>query len=271
MAEKNQILPKLTTKKVAYNVELPAVKHGAERLSERLANFAAKFERVIASGHRASLTDNAMGRLAFQGHELIRELKLAAPTEQVMIHLNTFHSRRELHEILDFCGERGIRDLLVISGDGSIRLPKLRPAELGISGEAVTSVELLGYIKKIHGGSFRLGVAFNQYEPPAHEKEKLHRKLDAGADFVITQPVLEPTPQIDELYEKLPVPLCLEAWMSPKIELLSECVGYELVNDGSFDPVATLKNLQSHYRNGRFYLALLNFAKQFDLVAGGAQ
>lgn len=254
---------------VMYHIEMPAVKHGTERLTERLEIFAAKYERVIHAGHSASLTDNAMGKLAFQGHELIQELRLPVPAGQVIVHLNTFHSRAELHHILEVCGNLAIRDLLVISGDGSIRLPKLQPAELGSPGEAVTSVELLAYIRRCHGDFFRIGVAFNQYDPPAHEEEKLRRKLDAGARFVITQPVLAPTPAIDRLRRELPVPLILEAWMSAKIELLSACVGCELVNDGTFDPLATLKTLERHYAGSQFYLALLNFAKQFDLLAGG--
>lgn len=256
------------TKEVMYHVELPAVKHGTERLTERLTNFSAKYERVIHSGHCVSLTDNAMGKLSFQGHELIQELRLPVPARQVMIHLNTFHSRDDLHHILDACGSLDIRELLIISGDGSIRLPKLQPSELGSSGEAVTSVELLDYIHRCHGDFFQLGVAFNQYEPLAHEQLKLRRKLDAGANFVITQPVLAPTPEIDRLYRDLQVPLILEAWMSPKIELLSECIGCELVNDGTFDPLATLKTLEQHYAHSQFYLALLNFAKQFDHLAG---
>ncbi len=254
------------TKKVAYLIELAMVKHGTEKLTERLATFAEKYRRVIDAGHAVSLTDNAMGKLAFQGHEVIRELKLEVPDRRVMIHLNTFHTPAELHHILDSCGELGVRELLIISGDGSIRLPKLRPADLGVGGEAVTSVELVSYLKKKFGDYFRLGVAFNQYEPAEHEEAKLRRKLDAGADFVITQPVIEPSAAIDRLHRTLPVPLYLEAWMSTKIELLGECIGYRFPADAAFDPVAALRRLETHYAGRSFYLALLNFAKQFESV-----
>lgn len=266
MTAKSSNFESQKTKKVAYLIELAMVKHGTEKLTERLATFAEKYRRVVESGHIVSLTDNAMGKLAFQGHEVIRELKLEVPERRVMIHLNTFHTPADLCHILDSCGELGVRELLIISGDGSIRLPKLRPVDLGVGGEAVTSVELVAYLKKEFGDYFRLGVAFNQYEPEEHEHAKLRRKLDAGADFVITQPVVEPSAAIDRLHRTLPVPLHLEAWMSPKIELLGECIGYQFPADTAFDPIAALRRLEAHYAGRSFYLALLNFAKQFDLV-----
>ena len=252
--------------KVVYQIELPMVKHGTENLAARLGAFAEKYCRVIASGHAVSLTDNAMGQLAFQGHELLRELKLEVPEHRVMVHINTFHTPAHLHEILESCGGLGVRDLLIISGDGSVRLPKLRPADLGIGGEAVTSVELIAYIRKNFSGFFRLGAAFNQYEPPDHEHAKLIRKLEAGADFVITQPVIAPTAEIDELHRTLPVPLFLEAWMSPRIELLGECIGCQIASGSAFDPIEVLHRLETRYAGRSFYLALLNFAKQFELV-----
>lgn len=257
----------MNTERIDYHIELSMVKHGTDNLSGRLERFASKFTRVIAAGHDVALPDNAMGKLTFQGHELIRELQLKAPSGRIMVHLNTFHSLSGLHEILDSCGELDIRDLLIVSGDGSCRLPRLCPADLKIAGEAVTSVELLDYIRRLHGDFFHTGVAFNQYEPPSHERDKLMRKLDAGAEFVITQPVIASTPVLDELRRELPVPLILEAWMSPRIELLYECVGGVPPSNGDvFDPIATLRRLETYYADSGFYLALLNFDRQFDLI-----
>ena len=120
----------------------------------------------MTSGYCACITDNAMGNLSFQGTEMIAELGLAVKPEQVMIHLNTFHTKENLHEILDICQGNGIQYLLVITGDGSDRLPKLQPVDIGVSDvESVTSVELLRYIHAQYPGVFTTGVAFNPYEP----------------------------------------------------------------------------------------------------------
>ena len=145
-----------------YHVEILPPKQDTEDLDKSINLFRDKFNRVMESGYCACLTDNAMGNLAFQGHEMIQELELIPRKDLVMIHLNTFHTKKDLDWILTSCLEMGIRQLLVISGDGSDRLPKLLPAELGITGtEAVTSVELLKYIVREYPGDFNLGVAFN--------------------------------------------------------------------------------------------------------------
>ena len=164
-----------------YRTEITPPKQGAEKLGERLNRFADRFKSASSSGLGVCVTDNAMGRLAFQGNELIEELALSA--KGTMIHLNTFHTLNDLHWILDSCADLGVKELLVVSGDGSARLPKLKPSEIGCQGASVTSVELLAYIKRHYGSKFTLGAAFNQYEPAEHEIAKLKRKLDSGAEF----------------------------------------------------------------------------------------
>jgi len=250
-----------------YHVEILPPKQDSEKLDTDLASFAEKYRRVLASGYCACITDNAMGHLAFQGTEMIQELDLPVKPEQVMIHLNTFHTRENLDEILGVCISKGIRYLLVISGDGSDRLPKLQPSDVGATDvEAVTSVELLRYIHKQHPGKFVTGVAFNPYEPEAHEFEKLARKRAAGGTFVITQPVIDRHPVVDKLLASCPLPVILEAWMSKKLHLLSQAVGYEIPEDTPFDPVATLKFLHRTYPSCGMYLSLLGFKTQYDLI-----
>lgn len=248
-------------------MEIPAVKHSTDKLQERLDRFAKRYRRIVEAGQIVCLTDNAMGNLAFQGHELIRELGLPVPSGRVMVHLNTFHTLGELREIVDSCAELGVGELLVISGDGSARLPKLNPAELEMDVPGVTSVELLIYLRKHYGNLFRYGAVYNQYEPPEHEKEKLRRKLEAGAEFIITQPVLPGDPEIEELRRTLTVPLFLEAWMSPKIDLLSSCVGRK-IDLPFYDPMASLKELHDAYPECPAYLALVDFKTQFGLLTG---
>ena len=249
------------------HIEISPPKQDSEKLESDLKLFASKLERVMESGFTASITDNAMGLLAFQGHECIEELGLAIRPDRILIHLNTFHTRKNLDEILSSCLRLGIRSVLAISGDGSTRLPKLRPADLGIGGtSAVTSVELIRYIRENYP-EFRVGVAFNPYEPEIHEFEKLERKLAAGASFAITQPIIEPNAVIDRLlrdYASLPV--TIEAWMSKKLYLLSDVVGYPIPEDAQYDPMATLDRLRRAYPQCGFYLSLLGFKTQYPLI-----
>ena len=257
------------------HVEIIPPKQDSEKLESDLKLFASKLDRVMESGFTASLTDNAMGLLAFQGHECIEELGLSIRPDQILIHLNTFHTKKNLDEILSSCLRLGIRSVLAISGDGSMRLPKLRPSDLGISGTAaVTSVELIRYIRARYP-AFRVGVAFNPYEPEKHEFEKLDRKLAAGASFVITQPIIEQNAVIDRLLREYPaLPVTIEAWMSKKLYLLSDVVGYPIPEDAAYDPMATLMQLRRVYPQCGFYLSLLGFKTQYPLIeemAGKAQ
>lgn len=250
-----------------YHVEIIPPKQDSQKLEEDLELFASKLTRIRGSGFTASITDNAMGLLAFQGHECIEELGIDIDPEKILIHLNTFHTKQNLEEILDECRKLGIFNLLVISGDGSTRLPKLRPEDVDATGTAsVTSVELTQYIRKRYP-EFNVGVAFNPYEPEAHEFEKLKRKLNAGASFVITQPIIEKNAIVDKMIEMYPdLPVTIEAWMSKKLYLLSDVVGYPIPEDAEFDPVGTLKQLEKDYPQCGFYLSLLGFKTQYPVI-----
>lgn len=256
-------------KEKIYLVEALPPKQDTEKLHADLENFAAKYQRVVASGYCVCITDNAMGLLAFQGTEIIEELGLPVHPEQIMIHLNTFHTKQDLHNILNSCKSLGIKYLLIISGDGSDRLPKLQPADIGMKGavESVTSVELLKYIKEEYPGDFVLGVAFNPYEPSEHEFEKMKRKMDAGATFIVTQPIIEKNAVVDELLLKYPdIPVVIEAWMSKKLHLLSEAVGYEIPENTQYDPIETLKQLHELYPACGVHLSLLGYKTQYHLI-----
>lgn len=251
-----------------YHVEVVPPKQDSEKLDADLELFATKFNRVMESGYCICITDNAMGKLSFQGMEMIEELGLEPKKDLVMIHLNTFHTKGDLDGILLSCKKMGIRQLLVVSGDGSDRLPKLPPSDIGATVESVTSVELLRYIVREYPGDFELGVAFNPYEPEEHEFEKMERKLAAGATFIITQPVIVSHPLLDKLLAKYPeIPVIVEAWMSKKLDLLSEAVGYEIPQGGApYDPVENLKTLHRNYPKCGIYLSILGFKTQYPLL-----
>jgi methylenetetrahydrofolate reductase (NADPH) len=251
-----------------YHIEVLPPKQETEKLEEDLATFATRFRRVMESGYCACITDNAMGNLSFQGTEMIEELGLEAKRDLVMIHLNTFHTKNDLDGILAACKKFGILQLLIVTGDGSDRLPKLQPSDIDATGvESVTSVELLRYIGRSHPGDFELGVAFNPYEPEEHEFGKFERKLAAGATFVITQPIIGRHPLVDALHAKYPeLPMIVEAWMSKKLDLLSEAVGYEIPQDTPYDPIANLKTLHRNYSDCGAYLSIVGFKTQYDLL-----
>ena len=254
-------------RKSGYHIEIIPPKQDSEKLESDLKLFASKLGRVMDSGFTASITDNAMGLLAFQGHECIEELRLDIAPENILIHLNTFHTKQNLDEILSSCRRLGIKSILAISGDGSTRLPKLRPADIGINGTlSVTSVELISYIRKNYP-EFTVGAAFNPYEPEAAEFEKLDKKLAAGASFVITQPIISKNAVVDRLLREYPsLPVTIEAWMSKKLYLLSDVVGYPIPEDAEYDPLSTLVELEGMYPECGFYLSLLGFKTQYGAI-----
>ncbi len=248
------------------HVEILTPKQNSADLDGDLEKFADKYTKILEHGYIASITDNPMGHLSFQATEIIPELELPVNPEQLLIHLNTFHTKEALDEILTTAIDMGARYLLTISGDGSERLPKLSPESIGMSGKAVTSVELLQYIQREYPGKFICGVAFNPYEPQDHEMEKMRHKLDAGAQFVITQPVIEKHEAVDNLLQMTDVPVIIDAWMSKKLHLLSECVGYEIPEDTPYDPIANLKALKANYPKSGQYLALLGMKTQLPIL-----
>lgn len=248
-----------------FHIEILTPKQNSPKLEEDLEKFAEKYMKVIEAGYIACITDNPMGHLSFQTTEVLPELDLPVEPEQLVIHLNTFHTREHLDEILTQAADMGVKYLLTLSGDGSERLPKLTPESIGMDCNTVTSIELLSFIHKNYPNTFSCGVAFNPYEPPDHEKERLEKKLDAGAEYIITQPVIGDDPIVHGL-KKFGVPVIIDAWMSKKLHLLSECVGYEIPEDTPYDPVDNLGKLATLYPEYGLYLALLGFKTQYPLL-----
>ncbi len=248
-----------------FHIEILTPKQNVEDLDAALAQFTDKYNKVIEAGYIACITDNPMGIPSFQATDILGELGLPVHPEQLMIHLNTFHTREELDEILGKAAGMGVKYLLTISGDGSERLPKLSPESLGVKTNVVTSVELLTYIRKAYPGVFSCGVAFNPYEPQDHEIEKMERKVAAGAEYIVTQPVIGRDERVLGL-KRFGLPVVVDAWMSKKLHLLSECVGYEIPEDTPYDPIANLREMQSVYDGCGLYLALLGFKTQYPLL-----
>ena len=106
------------------------------------------------------------------------------------MNLNTFHIKEELDGLLKAASNAGLKYLLIVRGDGGPALPKLNPGSIGGKRNVATSIDLLSYINTKHPDVFITGAAFNQYNPIPFETERLRQKINAGAKFVITQPVI---------------------------------------------------------------------------------
>jgi len=248
------------------HVELQTPKRSSEDIEKDLQTFEDKYRKVLEAGWIVCITDNPMGLLSYGAMETIELLGLPVHPDRLMVHLNTFHPRKELDGILNAFAAAGGRHLLVVSGDGSQRLHRLEPDEVGIECQTVTSVELIRYIDREYPGRFTCGVAFNPYEPQDAELEKMKRKADAGAAFLITQPIIGRDARLDPL-PSFGLPITLDAWMSKKLHLLSECVGHEIPEGTPYDPMENLRELRRNYPDYGLYLAILGFKTQYPLLA----
>ena len=249
------------------HIEMIPPKHSTQKLEADLALFAEKYNRYLEDGFTVSITDNAMALLAFQATEVIEEMHLPVRKDQILIHLNTFHRKEELDRILQYGRDHGIRNFLAVTGDGSDKMHKLLPEELEAEGAAVTtSVELIRYIRK-HYPEFIVGAAFNPYEPPETEFEKLKNKIAAGATYVITQPIIDQNVQVDRLLREYPdLPVVIEVWMSKKLYFLSDVFGKPIPEDTPYDPFETRKKLAEIYPGCGTYLALLGYKTQYPVL-----
>jgi methylenetetrahydrofolate reductase (NADPH) len=248
-----------------YFIEVLTPKQTDEDFEESLERFAAKYQAIVDGGFVVSVPDNPMGALHFHALEVIAEMGLPVKPDQVLIHLNTFHTRDALDELLGTALRLGTANVLVVTGDGGERLPKLKPEAIGMAVNSVTSVELLQYIEREPPGRFYMGVAFNQYEPEAHEVAKLKRKLDAGARFAITQPTIAGDRRLGAL-DDCGVPFAIGAWMSKNLKLLEDCIGYPLDRGSDYDPLANLKDLRRRFPQAGLYLALVGFKTQLPAL-----
>lgn len=245
-----------------YLIELLTPRQSDPDFEGRLEVFKERYRRILDHGAVVSIPDNPLGNLHFTAMETVEVLGLPLDPERTLLHLNTFHRKSDLDAFLDAARAAGLKHLLVVSGDGGPRLPKLEPLDLGSTAKAVTSVELLAYIEGRHPGAFECGVAFNQYEPAEHELEKLRRKIASGARFIVTQPVIGADAAISAL-GSFGLPVWAGAWMSKRVDLLVECVGLGQVDLAAYDPVANLGTLHRGFPSFGIYLAQLPFRKDW--------
>lgn len=239
-------------------VELVTPRIDSTKIDEDLQIFRENYHRLMENGYVASITDNPLGQLRCNAVEVIEELNLPVFPEQVLFHLNAFHSKADLDNVLIKIKEIGGKYILVVSGDGGPRMHRLTPDEIGAKSITVTSIELLAYIRERYSGVFICGVAYNQYEPLNFEIDKLVRKKAMGAQFIITQPQCGGDVRILDL-EQFGLPLIVGVWMSKNLNKLSECVGNPIQANALFDPMQNFEVLVRSLKTNSFFLVPMNF------------
>ncbi|MBT8330303.1 MAG: hypothetical protein HKP52_04850 [Desulfofustis sp.] len=247
-----------------YIIELLTPKKTDDQYPERLLNrFGERFNRAIESGCAVSIPDNPMGNLRMGALETIEMLNLTFDPERLVINLNTFHLKDELDEILEGALQTGIRSLLVIRGDGGPDLSRLEPAHIGGKFNVASSTDLIDYINRAYPGKFMTGAAFNHYNPIEVELKRLDKKIGAGAQFIVTQPVIGNDSRLNQLTAR-DIPLVVEAWMSNNIELFSQSVGDDTLSIADYDPIDNLNLLHDSFPDSCIYLSMLNFNEKFE-------
>ena len=243
-------------------------KDQGEKEQQLLDRFAERFTRVTATGCGVSIPDNPMGQPRISGLEAIERQGLAVDPERLMLNLNTFHPKNELDGLLATALRLGVRYLLVVRGDGGPLLPKLDPKSIGGKFNVATSADLISFINKEYPGQFVTGAAFNHCNPITVELSRLESKAAAGAQFVVTQPVVGEDSRLDQLRTGS-LPLVVEAWMSDNLALFSRSVGDDSLENLEYQPHTNLKELHVHFPDSCIYLSMLDFKEEFERFLPG--
>ena len=232
-------------------------------LTQRMKLFSERYLRIHDHGFGVSIPDNPMGRLRHGALEAISSNRLPVEGERTVMNLNTFHTKKDLDSILDQAICLGITNILAVRGDGGPQLSALNPADIGSSRRAASSSDLIRYINAEYPGHFIVGAAFNPYNPEDFEIKKVKEKIEAGARFLITQPIIGKDPQVDRLAE-FDITVVIEAWMSENIDLLYKSVRKKKDESApAYDPAENLKLLHSAYPESCMYLSLLSFKENW--------
>ena len=98
------------------------------------------------------------------------------------------------------------------------------------------------------------------------ESERLKLKIEAGARFVITQPVIGKDAHVDALFS-FDIPVVVEAWMSKNVTLFLKSIRSPNLNLGKdFDPLSNLRTLHKAYPQSCIYLSMLGFKQSWKAV-----
>ncbi len=250
-----------------YLVELLSPKRSADdQIEHILDRFAERYRRIIDAGLGVSIPDNPMGQPRLGALESIDLRGLSVDPEKVVMNLNTFHTKSELDGVLEKAAEANLKYILVVRGDGGPLLPKLDAKSIGGKRSVATSIDLIRYINKQYPDQFITGAAFNPYNPMPFELNRMKQKIDAGATYSVTQPIIEKDETVDKLKD-FNIAVVVEAWMSNNIDLLYKSVGKEKDETAEkYDPLENLKALHESYPECCIYLSMLSFKQDWQEI-----
>jgi methylenetetrahydrofolate reductase (NADPH) len=238
----------------------------SDDIMDKINLFAEKYYRILDLSLGISVPDNPMGQPRFSFLEMIKRDDLPIKAEATVMNLNTFHTKEELDGLLKKAAEMGLKYLLVIRGDGGPNLSKLDPKSIGGAKNIATSADLLRYINTEYNGKFITGCACNHYNPLPFELDRLREKIEAGAKFVITQPVIGKDPSVHPIFG-FGIPVVIEAWMSKNLELLFKSVRKQVDERAKdYEPINNLRSLHEAYPDSCVYLSMLGFKKQWSEI-----
>jgi 5,10-methylenetetrahydrofolate reductase len=228
-----------------------------------LGRFAERYRRIIDTGCGISIPDNPMGQPRFGALESIDLRGLSVVPERVVMNLNTFHTKSELDTLLEKAAKANLRYILVVRGDGGPLLPKLDSKSIGGKLNVATSIDLIRHINTQFPDQFITGAAFNPYNPMPFELNRMKQKIDAGAKYAITQPIIGKNENVDKLKD-LNIAVIVEAWMSNNIDLLYRSVGKDKDEMAErYNPFENLKVLHESYPGCCVYLSMLSFKQDW--------
>jgi methylenetetrahydrofolate reductase (NADPH) len=248
-----------------YLVEVLSPKRSNDdQFDSLLDRFAERYQRIIDAGCGVSIPDNPMGQPRLGALESIALTDLSVDSDKVVMNLNTFHLKSELDKLLQKAAEANLKYILVIRGDGGPQLPKLEAKSIGGKRSVATSIDLIAYINKEYADQFITGAAFNPYNPMPFELDRMKQKIDAGAKYAVTQPVIGKDKSVDMLKD-LNITIVVEAWMSENIDLLYRSVGKKKDEKAeNYDPIENLKALHTFYPECSVYLSMLSFKQDWQ-------
>jgi 5,10-methylenetetrahydrofolate reductase len=249
----------------SYLIELLSPKRSADDRIEGFMNrFAERYRRILDAGSGISMPDNPMGQPRLGALEIIDLIDLSVVPEKIIMNLNTFHTKSELDELLQKAAKANLKYILVVRGDGGPSLPKIDSKSIGGKLNVATSIDLLRYINTQYRDQFIAGAAFNPYNPMPFELNRMKQKIDAGAQYIVTQPIFGKDENVDKLTD-LKIAVVVEAWMSNNIDLLYKSVGKEKDEKAEgYNPFDNLNTLHKSYPECCVYLSMLSFKQDWE-------
>jgi len=241
----------------SYIIELSPPRINADNLGEQINTFTKRYSEIVDAGMIVSIPDNPMASSRMTALEMVFELGSSFNADKTIMHMTTYHYKQQIDSRLAVAYERGLRNLLVVTGDYNPYTHKLNPHEIESSSESVTSVDLIRYIRSLCSGIFNCGVAYNQYNDIQEEDEKLLRKFDAGASFVVTQPAVADDVESSAI-QMINGDVFIGVWMSHDTNLLKKIIRQSILTKDEYDPDKNLRDLINRFPRSGFYLMFLD-------------